>query len=133
MINIASWAGHRGGGDMVLYTTAKTALAGFTRSQALEWGPYVVRVNAISPGLFPDVVTSGEERLQQMTQRAEKIPRVGRIGLHDRADDTFRWRSLAVGGSRHRNRAIPPQRLHHGMYKYRGPFVTNERDGTGAI
>lgn len=60
VINIASWAGHRGGGDMVLYTTAKTALAGFTRSQALECAPYGVRVNAISPGLFPDVVTAGE-------------------------------------------------------------------------
>jgi NAD(P)-dependent dehydrogenase (short-subunit alcohol dehydrogenase family) len=39
VINIASWAGHRGGGDMVLYTTAKTALAGFTRAQAREWAP----------------------------------------------------------------------------------------------
>jgi hypothetical protein len=31
-INIASWTAHQGGRDMVLYTTAKTALAGFTRA-----------------------------------------------------------------------------------------------------
>lgn len=38
VINIASWTAHQGGRDMVLYTTAKTALAGFTRAQALELG-----------------------------------------------------------------------------------------------
>ena len=60
VINIASWTAHSGGKEMVIYTAAKTALAGFTRAQALEWAPYGVHVNAISPGLFPDVVTAGE-------------------------------------------------------------------------
>src|SRR6516165_11100436 len=72
VINIASWTAHQGGRDMVLYTTAKTALAGFTRAQALEWAPYGVTVNAIAPGLFPDVVTGGVERLQEITRRAER-------------------------------------------------------------
>ena len=48
VINIASWTAHQGGRDMVIYTTAKTALAGFTRAQALEWAPYNVHVNAIT-------------------------------------------------------------------------------------
>jgi NAD(P)-dependent dehydrogenase (short-subunit alcohol dehydrogenase family) len=61
VINIAAWTAHQGGRDNVLYTTAKTALAGFTRAQALEWAPYGLHVNAIGPGLFPDAVTSGEE------------------------------------------------------------------------
>jgi len=80
VINIASWTAHQGGGDMVLYTTAKTALAGFTRAQALEWAPYGVHVNAIAPGLFPDVVTGGVERLQQITRRAEQTVPLGRAG-----------------------------------------------------
>ena len=80
VINIASWTAHQGGRDMVLYTTAKTALAGFTRAQALEWAPYGVQVNAISPGLFPDVVTSGEERMRQSTQRAEQTVPLRRPG-----------------------------------------------------
>src|SRR5580704_7118195 len=80
VINIASWTAHQGGRDMVLYTTAKTGLAGFTRAQALEWAPYGVHVNAIAPGLFPDVVTAGEARFQQLTQRAEQTVPLGRAG-----------------------------------------------------
>jgi NAD(P)-dependent dehydrogenase (short-subunit alcohol dehydrogenase family) len=82
VINIASWTAHQGGRDMVLYTTAKTALAGFTRSQALEWAAYHVHVNAIAPGIFPDVVTSGEERVRQSTLRAQQsvpLKRPGRL------------------------------------------------------
>ena len=56
VINIASWTTHSVGREMVIYTTAKTALAGFTRAQALEWAPYGVHVNAIAPGVFPDFV-----------------------------------------------------------------------------
>jgi NAD(P)-dependent dehydrogenase (short-subunit alcohol dehydrogenase family) len=80
VINIASWTAHQGGRDMVLYTTAKTALAGFTRAQALEWAPYGVHVNAIAPGIFPDVVTSGEERVRQTTERAHQTVPLGRPG-----------------------------------------------------
>jgi NAD(P)-dependent dehydrogenase (short-subunit alcohol dehydrogenase family) len=82
IINIASWTAHQGGRDMVIYTTAKTALAGFTRAQALEWAPYGVHVNAIAPGIFPDVVTSGEERVRQTAQRAQQtvpLKRPGRL------------------------------------------------------
>ncbi len=80
VINIASWTAQQGGRDMVLYTTAKTALAGFTRAQALEWAPYHVHVNAIAPGMFPDVVTSGEERVKQSAQRAEQTVSLKRTG-----------------------------------------------------
>jgi NAD(P)-dependent dehydrogenase (short-subunit alcohol dehydrogenase family) len=80
VINIASWTAHQGGKDLVLYTTAKTALAGFTRAQALEWAPYNVHVNTIAPGIFPDVVTSGEERVKQSAQRAEQNVPLKRIG-----------------------------------------------------
>lgn len=82
VINIAAWAAHQGGREIVLYTTAKTALAGFTRAQALEWAPYGIRVNAIGPGYFPDAVTSGEEGVRQATLRAEAnvpLKRVGRL------------------------------------------------------
>ncbi|PON16819.1 2-deoxy-D-gluconate 3-dehydrogenase [Candidatus Entotheonella serta] len=52
VINISSWTARQGGGEMVVYTIAKTALVGFTRAQALEWAPYGVQVNAIAPGIF---------------------------------------------------------------------------------
>ena len=80
VINIASWTAHQGGRDMVIYTAAKSGLAGFTRAQALEWAPYNVHVNAIAPGLFPDTVTSGEERVRQSTLRAEQTVPLRRVG-----------------------------------------------------
>ena len=80
VINIASWTAHQGGKDMVIYTTAKTALAGFTRAQALEWARYGVHVNCIAPGIFPDVVTSGEERLRQSIERTRTTVPLGRPG-----------------------------------------------------
>jgi len=55
-------------------------LAGFTRVRVLEWAPYGVHVNAIAPGIFPDVVTSGEERVKQTTQRAEQTVPLRRPG-----------------------------------------------------
>lgn len=80
VINIAAWTAHQGGKDLVLYTTAKTALAGFTRAQAIEWAPYNVHVNTIAPGMFPDVVTSGEERMKQTFARAAQTVPLGRPG-----------------------------------------------------
>ncbi len=95
VINIASWTAHQGGRDMVIYTTAKTALAGFTRAQALEWAPYGVHVNAIAPGIFPDVVTSGPERVRQSEERTKttvplrrpgKLREVGLLALYLASD-----------------------------------------------
>ena len=80
IINVAAWTAHRGGREMVLYTTAKTALAGFTRAQALEWAPYGIHVNAIAPGLFPDLVTSGEQGVRRTIERAEATVPLRRPG-----------------------------------------------------
>jgi len=80
VINVAAWTAHQGGREMVLYTTAKTALAGFTRAQALEWAPHGVQVNCIAPGLFPDIVTGGEEGVLRATERARTDVPLGRPG-----------------------------------------------------
>ena len=82
VINISSFTAHAGGGDLVVYTAAKAGLVGFTRAQALEWAPYGIHVNAISPGFFPDPVTVGEERAQQTQERCEQtvpLKRAGRL------------------------------------------------------
>ena len=93
VINVASWTAHQGGGEMVLYTTAKTALAGFTRAQALEWAPFGVQVNCIAPGLFPDVVTSGEERVARPRNGQKKSCRsVVPVASGRRGCSPFIWR-----------------------------------------
>jgi NAD(P)-dependent dehydrogenase (short-subunit alcohol dehydrogenase family) len=79
VINISSYAAARRGGDMVIYTTAKTALTGFTRALALEWAPYGITVNAVAPGSFPDPVTQGDRYEQARARVARDVP-LGRAG-----------------------------------------------------
>lgn len=80
VINVAAWTAHQGGREMVLYTTAKTALAGFTRAQALEWAAYGVQVNCLAPGWFPDAVTAGDEGVRRTAERAKNQVPLGRPG-----------------------------------------------------
>ena len=82
VINISSWTARQGGGDMVVYSIAKTGLAGFTRAQALEWAPYGVHVNSIAPGIFPDPVTVGDDGMQRakdMAARSVPLTRPGEL------------------------------------------------------
>lgn len=80
VINVAAWTAHQGGNGAVLYTAAKTALAGFTRALAIEWAPHGVQVNCMAPGLFPDILTGGEERVRRSEERAKKVVPLGRPG-----------------------------------------------------
>jgi NAD(P)-dependent dehydrogenase (short-subunit alcohol dehydrogenase family) len=50
IINLSSVAGLVGFGMRSPYAAAKWAVIGFTKSLAIELGPYGVRVNAICPG-----------------------------------------------------------------------------------
>jgi NAD(P)-dependent dehydrogenase (short-subunit alcohol dehydrogenase family) len=80
IINISSFAASKGGGDLVIYSLAKSALVGFTRAQALEWAPYKIRINCIAPGSFPDPQTSGDEYAKQAEAVSKRVP-LGRPGL----------------------------------------------------
>ena len=76
------WTARQGGGDMVVYSIAKTGLACFTRAQALEWAPYGVHVNSIAPGIFPDPVTVGDDGMQRakdMAARSVPLLRHGKL------------------------------------------------------
>ena len=62
IINIASIAGLNGNPiDMktIAYNTSKTAVIGFTRTLAAEWGRFGITVNAICPGFFRTKMASG--------------------------------------------------------------------------
>ena len=61
IINIASIAGLNGNPpemQTIAYNTSKTAVIGFTKTLAAEWGKYNINVNAICPGFFKTRMTT---------------------------------------------------------------------------
>jgi NAD(P)-dependent dehydrogenase (short-subunit alcohol dehydrogenase family) len=82
VVNVASFAAVRVAVLRSAYDAAKAGLVQFTKSLALEWAPYGVRVNALSPGSFPDPAQMSPEQMQDWRARnAGRIPlaREGRL------------------------------------------------------
>jgi NAD(P)-dependent dehydrogenase (short-subunit alcohol dehydrogenase family) len=52
LIGVASIASFVGLHEVAAYSASKAAVAGLTRSLAVEWAPHNVTVNAIAPGVF---------------------------------------------------------------------------------
>ena len=82
IINIASIAGLNGNGpDMqtLAYNTSKTAVIGFTKTLAAEWGKYKINVNAICPGFFMTKLAGGLIKALGEEKMAARAP-LGRLG-----------------------------------------------------
>ena len=57
LINVASVMGQRGMRQLVAYSATKGAVAALTRGLAVEYAPYGIRVNTISPGFVHTALT----------------------------------------------------------------------------
>lgn len=82
IINVASIAGLNGnpsGRQTIAYNTSKTAVIGFTRALAAEWGRYGITVNAICPGIFPTRMAAGLASQLTAAWIAERVP-LGQLG-----------------------------------------------------
>lgn len=82
IINISSYTAGHGGGNVAVYSLAKAAVVGFTRTQALEWAPYNIQINSIAPGLFPEPMDLSAEREKALARWAGKsipLKRTGRL------------------------------------------------------
>ena len=60
VINMASIASLTAGGGGIAYTTAKHALAGFTKQMAYDYATTGLRVNAIAPGAIQTAMTAAD-------------------------------------------------------------------------
>jgi len=85
IINIASIAGLNGNPPemkTLAYNTSKTAVIGFTKTLAAEWGQHNITVNAICPGFFMTKMAAGLITSLGEEKMAAKAP-LGRLGDED--------------------------------------------------
>jgi 3-oxoacyl-[acyl-carrier protein] reductase len=79
IINFSSVVAHTGGETSAHYTAAKAGIEGFSRTLALELGPYGIRVNVIAPGMIDTrmLALMPEEQKQKIVRKLP-LRRVGR-------------------------------------------------------
>lgn len=85
ILNVTSIAGLKGNLpgwlEGIAYSSSKSAVIGFTRALAGEWGEYNITVNAIAPGFFPSAMTKG------LLARVGESTLAGKAPLHRIGDD----------------------------------------------
>ncbi|MDR1735167.1 MAG: SDR family oxidoreductase [Oscillospiraceae bacterium] len=89
IVHIASIHGHRAVANDAIYGALKAAIIRSTQSEALEFGAYGIRVNAISPGLT--ATRKHHETSGWLTEDwAGEMP-LGRVGLSTEMADVIAW------------------------------------------
>ena len=81
IINISSMAGLRGYVSNAAYGAAKAGIISLTKTLAVEWAPYNVRVNSIAPGFVetPSTTTFWQQNPKHRQAVLQKVP-LGRLG-----------------------------------------------------
>jgi NAD(P)-dependent dehydrogenase (short-subunit alcohol dehydrogenase family) len=83
ILNIATTYAFTGSAFVLPSACAKAGVVALTRSLAVEWGRYRIRVNAIAPGPFPTEGAFSRLMLPGMEESAlARIP-LGRFGEHE--------------------------------------------------
>ena len=68
LVNVASIMGHRGLRQLTAYSATKGAVAALTRGLAVEYAPFNIRVNTLSPGFVETALTGRVLRNPMMSK-----------------------------------------------------------------
>ena len=97
IVNLSSIMATQHARQLSAYSTAKAAIAGLSRSLAVEFAPFNIRVNYLCPGFIPTALTSrytrtpplAEALISQMPMRRFGTPEeVARVALFLASDDS---------------------------------------------
>ena len=80
MINVSSSAGLIGVAGYDAYTATKGGIIALTRSMAVEYAPYKVRVNCIVPGTIETTMTADSMKDPEYVKRFLNMTPTGRFG-----------------------------------------------------
>ena len=80
LINISSQMAHVGGIDRSVYCATKHAVEGFTKSMAIEWGRYGIRVNSVCPTFIRTALTQSTFANPERRRWIEDKIKLGRVG-----------------------------------------------------
>ncbi|UOQ94620.1 SDR family oxidoreductase [Halobacillus shinanisalinarum] len=81
IVNVASLSGHKAGAKIPHYSSSKAAVINFTKALAVEFAPYGIRVNSVSPGFAETPLTEEglkNKRFEEAIQRNTALNRVGK-------------------------------------------------------
>jgi NAD(P)-dependent dehydrogenase (short-subunit alcohol dehydrogenase family) len=81
IVNTASILGLSGGWyPNIAYQAAKGAVVNMTRSWAVEWAPYRIRVNAIAPSWVRTAMSDGLTSQPELVAKFEALAPLARLG-----------------------------------------------------
>ena len=82
VINIVSVLGFRQAGGVSAYAMSKAGVVQMTKTLALEWARYNIRVNAIAPGYFDTAMNEGFFETDAGKTMVKRVPmrRIGNLG-----------------------------------------------------
>lgn len=80
IVNIGSWSGHEPSPGMGPYSISKAGIIMMTRLMSLEWGPFNIRVNDVSPGLIRTPISEKYYQNEKSNRERKELVPIQRIG-----------------------------------------------------
>ena len=81
IVNVASMLAHYGAPNLISYSASKGGVAMVTRSLAVEWAPFGIRVNAVSPGYIQTSLTTKIFGIESYRDTIVRRTPLGRLGV----------------------------------------------------